>query len=177
MNFEFIPQSIPDVILIKPKVFGDDRGFFLETFRKDIFSEQGIGPDFVQSNHSKSQKGVLRGLHFQKAPMAQGKLVRVVKGSVYDVAVDIREGSPTYGKHIGVTLSEENKQLFWIPEGFAHGFIALEDNTEFEYMCTNVYSPEHEGGILYNDPKLEIEWPLPQESIILSERDTKWTNL
>ncbi len=174
MNFTFEQQSIPEVILIKPKVYGDDRGFFIETYKKSLFTEQGITEDFVQANHSKSQKGVLRGLHFQKDPMAQGKLVRVISGSVYDVAVDIRKGSKTYGQYVGVTLSAENKALFWVPPGFAHGFLALEDDTEFEYMVTNEYSPEHEGGIQYNDPALKIEWPMKDEDLILSERDKLW---
>lgn len=158
------PTAIPDVLLIEPKVFGDDRGFFYESFNAKLFNE-AVGREitFVQDNHSKSVKNVLRGLHFQKPPMAQGKLVRVIQGSVFDVAVDIRKNSPTFGNWVGEILSAENKKQLWIPEGFAHGFLTLSDTAEFLYKTTNYYAPSHEGCIIWNDPELNIDWGLTEE--------------
>ncbi len=175
MPFEFIETEIPEVILIKPKVFADDRGFFMETYKRSDFEKYGIDTDFVQDNHSKSVKGVLRGLHFQKEPFAQGKLVRCTKGKIFDVAVDIRKGSPTFGKWVGFELSEENKHIIWIPKGFAHGFLTLSDEAEVLYKVSGgEYSPEHDAGILWNDPDIGINWPLEGiEEVILSEKDKK----
>lgn len=162
--------AIPDVILIEPQVFGDDRGYFFESFRQSEFNDfVGKEVDFVQHNQSFSQKGVLRGLHFQNPPFAQGKLVRVIKGSVYDVAVDIRKGSPTYGQHVIQKLSEENKLQMYVPPGFAHGFVTLEDDTVFCYMCTGMYDKESEGSVLFNDKDLGIDWGISNP--ILSEKD------
>ncbi len=171
MPFEFEPLDIPDLILVKPKVFGDERGFFMETYKASEFKKNGINYDFVQDNHSKSQKGVLRGLHYQLRPMEQGKLVRCIRGRIWDVAVDIRKGSPWYGKWVAVELSEENKLMLWIPPGFAHGFVALEDNTEVIYKVTKEYSPELERGIIWNDPDIGIDWPVKNPK--LSERDSR----
>ena len=168
-NMELIKTSIDGLLIIKPDVFKDDRGYFYESYNKERFAKAGLMIDFVQDNESKSSKGVLRGLHFQKPPFAQGKLVRVIKGSVMDVAVDLRKDSPTYGKWESVVLTEENKLQFWIPEGFAHGFVALEDNTIFNYKCTNVYNKESEGSILWNDPDININWNI--DNPILSEKD------
>jgi dTDP-4-dehydrorhamnose 3,5-epimerase len=168
-NMELIKTSIDGLLIIKPDVFKDERGYFFESYNKERFAKAGLNMDFVQDNESKSDKGVLRGLHFQKPPYAQGKLVRVIKGSVMDVAVDLRKESPTYGKWESVVLTEENKLQFWIPEGFAHGFVALEDNTIFNYKCTNVYNKESEGSILWNDPDINISWNI--DNPILSEKD------
>jgi len=155
-----IKTAIPDVLIFEPKVFGDERGFFMESFNQQTFeSAVGRNVQFVQDNHSKSSKGVLRGLHFQLAPYAQGKLVRCVAGEVFDVAVDIRKSSPTFGKWIGVNLSEQNKRQLWIPEGFAHGFLVLSETAEFLYKTTNYYAPEFDRGIKWNDPTLSIKWP------------------
>lgn len=170
MPFEFIKLEIPDVVLIKPLVFPDERGFFMETFKKSDFVRNGINYDFVQDNHSKSKKGVLRGLHYQLNPKAQGKLVRCIKGKIWDVAVDIRKGSPWYSKWVAVELSEENKHMLWIPPGFAHGFVALED-AEMIYKCTAEYAPELDRGIIWNDPELAISWPVKEP--ILSPKDAK----
>jgi dTDP-4-dehydrorhamnose 3,5-epimerase len=168
-----IKTEIPEVLIFEPKVFGDDRGFFLESFSQKIFEEAvGHRVEFVQDNHSKSNIGVLRGLHFQKEPHAQGKLVRCVAGEVFDVAVDIRNNSPTYGKWVGVYLSAENKRQLWIPEGFAHGFLTMADNTEFLYKTTDYYHPECEGSIAWNDSTLNIQWP-DCDNILLSEKDSK----
>ena len=155
---EIITTKIPDLLIIKPNVFRDDRGYFFESYNKEFFLSQGIDQNFVQDNESKSNKGVLRGLHFQRPPFAQGKLVRVIKGAVLDVAVDLRKSSPTYGQWESIELSEENKMMYWVPPGFAHGFVTLEDNTIFSYKCTNVYSKKSEGSIVWNDPDLNIEW-------------------
>lgn len=156
-----IKTEIPDVLIFEPKVFGDDRGFFMESFNQKVFAEAvGRKVDFVQDNHSKSTKGVLRGLHYQTQPNAQGKLVRCVAGEVFDVAVDIRRNSSTYGKWVGVSLSAENKRQLWIPEGFAHGFLVISDEAEFVYKATNYYSPDNERSILWSDPKINIQWPL-----------------
>ena len=153
--------AIPDVVLLEPKVFGDERGFFYESFNQRAFNEAtGLDVQFVQDNHSKSAKNVLRGLHYQLPPKAQGKLVRVVAGEVFDVAVDIRRDSPTYGKWEGQLLSAENKRQLWMPPGFAHGFLVLSESAELLYKTTDYYSPEHEGGIMWNDTDLKISWPL-----------------
>lgn len=163
--------SIPDVILFTPKVFGDERGFFFESFNQQVFEElTGLKRSFVQDNHSKSQKGVLRGLHYQLSPKAQGKLVRVVQGEVFDVAVDIRKSSPTFGQWVGVILSAENKQQTWIPEGFAHGFLTVSESAEFIYKTTDYYAPEYERCIAWNDPAIGIHWPLT-EVPVLSGKD------
>ncbi len=162
--------SIPDLILIRPQVFSDERGYFFESFNKEIFAEKsGLRINFVQDNESLSNYGVLRGLHFQNPPYAQGKLVRVIRGSVQDVAVDIRRNSPTYGKHCSVILSGENKYQFYIPEGFAHGFLVLEDDTVFSYKCTNYYNRESESILKWNDPDLDIVWGIKEP--VLSEKD------
>ena len=166
---EIIKTSIEGLLIIKPDVFKDERGYFFESYNKERFAKEGLTMDFVQDNESKSSKGVLRGPHFQKPPYAQGKLVRVVKGSVMDVAVDLRKDSPTYGKWESVVLSEDNKLQFWIPEGFAHGFVTLEDETVFNYKCTNIYNKESEGSLLWNDPDINIDWNI--ENPILSEKD------
>ena len=171
-KFEFIKNEIEGLVVIKPTVFGDDRGFFMETFHKDEFAAAGITREFVQDNHSKSSKGVLRGLHFQ-TENTQGKLVRVIKGEVFDVAVDCRPQSATFGKWYGVTLSEENKVQFYVPEGFAHGFMVISDEAEFVYKCTDLYNPKAEGGIPYNDETIGIEWPEIDCEVKLSEKDKK----
>ena len=153
--------KIPGLLIIEPRVFGDERGFFFESFNEKAFAEAtGVKSSFVQDNHSKSAKGVLRGLHYQLPPKAQGKLVRVVQGEVFDVAVDIRKGSPTYGQWVGEVLSADNKKQLWIPPGFAHGFLTLSDTAEFLYKTTDYWSPEHERAILWNDATLKIDWPL-----------------
>jgi dTDP-4-dehydrorhamnose 3,5-epimerase len=162
--------SIPDVLIIEPKVFGDERGFFYESFNARTFAEQtGITAQFVQDNHSKSVKGVLRGLHYQ-IQQAQGKLVRVVAGEVFDVAVDIRKHSPTFGKWVGVLLSAENKRQMWIPQGFAHGFLVTSESAEFLYKTTDYYAPEFERSIIWNDPAIGIQWPIANEPT-LSNKD------
>lgn len=165
-----IPTRLEDCVIIEPKVFGDHRGFFLETFQAQRYAEQaGITLPFVQDNHSRSTQGVLRGLHFQ-VTKPQGKLVRVVRGEVFDVAVDLRRNSPTFGQWEGVYLSEENKRQFWVPPGFAHGFVVLSEVADFEYKCTDYYDPTDEGAIRWNDPELAIEWPEGLE-VKLSEKD------
>ena len=158
--------------IIEPKIFGDDRGYFFESYKQDVF-EKAIGykVNFIQDNQSLSSYGVLRGLHFQKGEFAQAKLVRVLKGRVLDVAVDIRLDSPTYGQHVAIELSEENKKQFFVPRGFAHGFIVLSETAEFFYKVDNIYSPNHEGGILFNDKDLDIDWKVPLDSIQLSDKD------
>lgn len=165
-----IDTEIDGLCIIEPRVFGDDRGFFLESWNAESFHGLGLDLTFVQDNHSKSARGVLRGLHFQQ-PNPQGKLVRVVAGSVYDVAVDLRRSSPTYGKWVGVELSAENKRMFWVPPGFAHGFLSLQDGTEFLYKCTAFYTPANEHSLLWNDPALGIEWPLNGMEPQLSAKD------
>ncbi|WP_027875186.1 dTDP-4-dehydrorhamnose 3,5-epimerase [Spongiibacter marinus] len=168
-----IPTKLKDCVIIEPKVFGDERGFFLETFQAERYRDQaGIDLTFVQDNHSRSQKGVLRGLHFQKTK-PQGKLVRVVRGEVFDVAVDIRKGSPSFGQWEGVILSEENKRQFWVPPGFAHGFLVLSDTADFEYKCTDYYDPSDEGSLSWDDGELAIQWPsISGAEIQLSEKDS-----
>ncbi|KAB2914948.1 MAG: dTDP-4-dehydrorhamnose 3,5-epimerase [Bacteroidetes bacterium] len=156
-------------LVLQPKVFYDERGYFYESYNADAFNNAGIPDVFVQDNQSLSQKGALRGLHFQAPPYAQGKLVRVIKGAVYDVIVDVRKDSPTYGKHYGIELTEENFTMFWVPPGFAHGFVTLKDNTIFTYKCTNVYNKASEGGLLWSDPALGIDWNI--ENPIVSDKD------
>ena len=166
---ELIDTGIEGLWVIKPKVFADPRGYFFESYNKELFAKNGMDMIFVQDNQSLSHKGVLRGLHFQNPPFAQGKLVRVITGSVYDVAVDIRKGSPTYGKYFGAELTAENKLMMYIPEGFAHGFLTLEDNTIFSYKCTNFYNKSSEDSIKWNDPDIGIKWHA--ENPLLSEKD------
>ncbi|MBT9463733.1 dTDP-4-dehydrorhamnose 3,5-epimerase [Hydrogenophaga sp.] len=154
------PTTIPNVLIIEPKVFGDERGFFFESFNQTAFNEAtGLDVNFVQDNHSRSAQGVLRGLHYQVPPHAQGKLVRVVRGSVFDVAVDIRQGSPTFGQWVGMELSEENHKQLWIPPGFAHGFLVLSTSADFLYKTTDYYAPQHERCIAWNDPTIKVHWP------------------
>ena len=166
-----ITTEIEGLLILEPKVFGDERGYFFESFSQREFEEKVCKTVFVQDNESKSGYGVLRGLHFQKPPFEQAKLVRVVKGKVLDVAVDIREDSPTFGKHVSVELSEENKRQMFVPRGFAHGFVVLSKEAIFQYKCDNYYMPQAEGGILWNDPALNIDWKIPMEDVILSEKD------
>lgn len=165
--------AIEGVVILEPKVFGDERGYFFESFSQREFEEKVCKTTFVQDNESSSRYGVLRGLHFQKPPHAQAKLVRVVKGKVLDIAVDIRKGSPTFGHHVSIELSGENKRQLFIPRGLAHGFAVLSDEVVFQYKCDNYYVPHSEGGILWNDPALGIDWKLPEEDVILSEKDKK----
>lgn len=167
---EYKQLEIPDVILMTPKVFGDERGFFMETFRQSEFEAHCGRYQFVQDNHSKSSKGILRGLHYQlKKP--QGKLVRVTKGEVFDVAVDMRSSSPTFGKWVGVYLSEENKQMLWVPPGFAHGFFVTSDEAEFQYKCTDYYNPGDEYSLLWEDQHMAIHWPVNDKAPVLSDKD------
>ncbi len=164
--------DIPDILMVKPTKHSDQRGFFSETFRADAFAMHGVEAVFVQDNHVHSaQKGVLRGLHFQLPPRAQGKLVRCTRGAILDVAVDIRVGSPTYGRHVAVELSAANWHQLWIPPGFAHGYVTLEDNCETIYKVTDYYAPEYDRGIAWNDPALGIDWRLPASEVILSDKD------
>lgn len=173
-KMQFIRTNIPDVIIIEPKVHGDSRGYFVETFRADKLEEfLGYKINFCQDNESKSSRGVLRGLHYQLHPAAQTKLVRVIQGSVLDVAVDIRKDSPTFGHHVSVELSSENKKQLLVPRGFAHGFVVLEDDTIFAYKVDNYYSPENDRGIAFNDPSLNIDWILNHDELNLSPKDTK----
>ena len=171
---KFTRTKIEDVVIIEPKVHGDERGYFVETFRQDLLEEfLGFSLNFCQDNESKSSRGVLRGLHYQLQPFAQTKLVRVIKGKVLDVAVDIREGSPTFGEYVAVELSEENKKQLFVPRGFAHGFVVLEDDTIFAYKVDNYYSPECDRGIAFDDPSIGIDWGLPKEELKLSKKDQK----
>lgn len=172
MPFEFKRLGLGDVTLITPKVFGDSRGFFMESYQKSTFVNNGIKDDFNQDNHSKSTKGVLRGLHYQTNPKAQAKLVRCSNGKIFDVAVDIRKNSPSFGKWVGEILSEENKNMLYIPAGFAHGFVVLSDEAELLYKATNEYSPENDRGIRWNDPDINIDWGIDFEPLI-SEKDSK----
>ena len=172
-----VPTSIPDVLVIEPAVFGDARGFFYESWNRRRFSELvGRDVDFVQDNHSKSARGVLRGLHYQLR-QAQGKLVRVAAGEVYDVVVDLRRSSPTFGRSFGLSLSAENRRMLWVPEGFAHGFLVLSETAEFLYKTTDYYAPEHERSLLWNDPALGIEWPLEGREPVLKPKDASGTPL
>lgn len=175
MPFEFISTTLDGVMLIQPKSFPDDRGEFAELYKHSDFVRGGIIKDFVQTNFSLSKQGVLRGLHYQAEPAAQAKLVQVVAGSAFDVAVDIRKDSPTFGKWVSVTLTAKERNMIYIPEGFAHGFLALEDNTKLMYNCTAEYSPEHERGIVWNDPDLAITWP--NTAPILTERDAQFPTI
>ena len=175
MAFRFTPTVIPCVIVIEPSVFIDDRGFFLETYKRSEFSAHGITETFIQCNQSKSIRGTLRGLHYQNNPKAQGKLVQVLSGEIYDVAVDLRCGIPTYGKWIAVDLSSENRKLLYVPAGFAHGFCVVSDEAEVSYMTTEEYAPSLEGGVRWNDPDLGIEWPIAEPR--LSDRDRAWPRL
>lgn len=167
---KLVATPIPDLKILEPNVFGDDRGFFLESWNKQTFADLGLDLDFVQDNHSRSQKSVLRGLHFQN-PNPQGKLVRVVAGRVWDVAVDLRRASPTFGQWFGTELSAANKRMFWVPQGFAHGFLSLEDGTDFIYKCVGYYEPASEHSLLWNDPAIGIEWPLGDIEPMLSGKD------
>jgi len=176
-QFKFTETEINGVYIIEPKVFGDERGYFMETYNYEDFKAAGLDMVFVQDNQSKSIKGVLRGLHFQKK-YPQGKLVRVIKGEVFDVGVDLRKESETYGKWVGVILNDENKKQFYVPEGFAHGFLVLSEEAEFVYKCTQVHHPEDEGGIRWDDKQIDIEWPIEHKvDIFLSEKDKKWVEL
>ena len=178
-NFKKIATSIEGVYIIETKIFGDDRGYNMETYNKKSFEEIGLNYDFVQDNQSKSKKGVLRGLHFQKEN-TQAKLVRCIKGEVFDVVVDLRPGSKTYGKWEGVILTEENKKMFMVPRGFAHGFLVLSEEAEFAYKLDDIYNPNAEGGLAWNDPDVGIEWPmgdLKKEDLLTSEKDAKWPSL
>jgi len=167
---EIIKTAIPDVLIFKPKVWGDERGYFYESFRQQWFTDAGIEATFVQDNQSSSQRNVLRGLHYQ-IQNPQGKLVRVISGEVFDVAVDLRKSSPTFGKSVSVSLSDDNKLMLWIPPGFAHGFCVTSEHAELYYKCTEYYSPEYDRSLLWNDPALQVEWPLSGSEIILSAKD------
>ncbi len=169
MNLERIETHIDGLVILQPRIFNDGRGYFYESWNKQTFLQCGIAQDFVQDNQSLSQQGVLRGLHFQKPPFAQAKLVRVIQGAVLDVAVDIRKNSPTYGQHVAVELTGENKTLFYIPEGFAHGFLTLQDDTIFAYKCSNYYHKASEESLMWNDPDLNIAWGI--DAPLLSEKD------
>ena len=171
MPFTFTDGEISGLIIVEPRVFPDDRGFFFESYKQSDFVESGITGPFVQDNHSRSSKGVLRGLHFQHAPHAQGKLVRVTRGRLWDVAVDIRKGSPTFGKWQAVELTEENRLMFYIAPGFAHGFVALEDGTELQYKCTAEYNSRADAGIRWDDPDIGIDWPITD--VLVSPKDAK----
>jgi len=175
MPFEFKKLDIPDVVFIKPKVFEDERGFFMETYKKEEFEKAGIKGDFIQDNHSKSKYGVLRGLHFQKEPYAQAKIVRCIRGIIYDVAVDLRKNSSYFGKYVAVILSEYNKHQLYIPRGFAHGFVVLSNEAEIVYKVDNIYAPDYESGLMWNDPDINIKWPV--DNPIISEKDKKLPTL
>ena len=170
MPFDFTKTPLKGLLLIQPHVFVDERGFFMESYKKSDFVKAGITEDFTQDNHSYSSKGVLRGIHFQKDPYAQGKLVRCVKGSVWDVAVDLRPESKTFGQWYGIEITEDNKTMFYIPPGFGHGFVTLKENTHFQYKCTKEYNPDADSGIIWNDSELNIDWPL-KEGFSLSDKD------
>jgi dTDP-4-dehydrorhamnose 3,5-epimerase len=175
---KFTPQLIPDVLLIEPTIHGDDRGYFMESFRQDLFEEAvGYQVGFIQDNESKSTKGVLRGLHYQLPPYTQAKLVRVIEGSVLDVAVDIRKSSPTFGQHVAVELTAKNKYQLFVPHGFAHGFVVLSDSATFTYKVDSYYSPEHDRGIAFDDSDLAIDWQLPLKFLQLSDKDKAQTTL
>lgn len=175
MPFIFTKTEIPEVIIVHTKPLSDARGEFAEVYKKSEFEAAGISDAFVQTNYSKSKKGVLRGMHYQAAPAAQAKLVRIISGSVFDVAIDIRKDSPTFGKWVGVTLSAQEKNMLYIPEGFAHGFCVLEDDTEMVYNCSREYSPEHERGIIWNDPQIGIAWPI--DNPLLADRDAQYPSI
>jgi len=173
----FTRTKIDGLVIIEPSVFTDDRGFFMETYSKKVFTENGIDVEFVQDNHSRSTKGVLRGLHFQKPPYAQDKLIRCTRGEVLDIAVDLRKDSPTFGQYESVILSEDNKKEFFIPKGFAHAFLVLSDIADFQYKCSNFYNKESEGGVLYSDPAINIDWPKLDVELTLSDKDKNWPSL
>jgi len=175
MSFVFKKLKIPEVILIEPKSFPDKRGFFMETYKQSEFAKSGIKEKFVQENHSRSKKNVLRGLHYQDKPETQAKLVRCVSGEIFDVAADIRKNSPTYGKWVGVVLSEKNKKEIFIPEGFAHGFCVLSEKAEIIYKTSREYSPKYEKGVIWNDPAINIKWPV--KNPLISEKDSQWPTL
>jgi len=175
MSFEFKRLEIPETVLIQTKVFEDDRGFFLEIYKKDEMENFGIKGDFVQDNHSRSKRGVLRGLHFQKEPYAQAKLVRCIRGEIYDVVVDLRRNSQTFSRYLGLVLSEENRHQLYVPRGCAHGFLALSEVAEVVYKVDNVYTPKSEGGLIWNDPDVDVTWPI--DDLIISERDRLWPTL
>ncbi|MDR3058540.1 MAG: dTDP-4-dehydrorhamnose 3,5-epimerase [Prevotella sp.] len=168
---KFIEQSIKGVWIIEPKVFNDERGYFMESFKKEVFEEHIGNVNFIQDNESKSTRGVLRGLHYQTGEFSQAKLVRALKGSVLDVAVDLRKSSPTFGQHIAIELSEENKRQFFIPRGFAHGFLVLSEEAIFSYKVDNVYAPAHESSLMWNDPTVNIDWGIKEEELLLSAKD------
>lgn len=170
---KFVPASIPEVILIEPEVFEDKRGFFFESYRRDLFLKNGIRAEFVQDNHSLSKKGVLRGLHYQAAPKAQAKLVSVLRGEVFDVVVDVRPKSPTFGRHVAQRLSAANKKMLFVPAGFAHGYLTLSDEAEFLYKVSEPYSPEHERGLRWDDPDLGIAWPKLDTPVVVSDKDKR----
>uniref|UniRef100_Q3AT88 dTDP-4-dehydrorhamnose 3,5-epimerase n=1 Tax=Chlorobium chlorochromatii (strain CaD3) TaxID=340177 RepID=Q3AT88_CHLCH len=172
-----IPTTIPEVLMLEPKVFGDERGYFFESFRQDVIEEHIGQVHFVQDNESKSSYGVLRGLHFQKPPYTQSKLVRALFGKVLDVAVDVRHGSPTFGQHITCLLDSERKNMLWVPKGFAHGFVVLSPEAVFAYKCDNYYTPSHDAGIAWNDPALGIDWQLPLADVRLSSKDAAQPSL
>lgn len=174
---EVIKTNIEGVIIVEPRIFKDGRGYFFESFSQREFEEKGCKTTFVQDNESKSSYGVVRGLHFQKPPFAQSKLVRVIKGAVLDVAVDIRKDSPTFGQYVSVELTGENHRQFFIPRGFAHGFSVLSEEVIFQYKCDNFYSPQSEGAIAWNDSDLNIDWRIPVEEVVLSEKDSKHPKL
>jgi dTDP-4-dehydrorhamnose 3,5-epimerase len=170
-DINVIQTGIEGLVIIEPTIFSDTRGYFMETYNREVFEKIGLTMNFVQDNESKSKKGVLRGLHFQ-TKFSQGKLVRELSGEVYDVGVDLRKNSPTYGKYAGVILSSENKKMFYVPEGFAHGFLVLSDEAVFTYKCTNLYHPEFDGGIIYNDQDIDIDWPIKNYAdVLLSDKD------
>lgn len=175
MAFKFKELSIPGVKLIEPAVFGDERGFFMETYKRNDFIEAGIEDNFFQDNHSRSSKNVLRGLHYQLPPFAQSKLVRCIRGEIFDVAVDIRKGSPTFGRYVSATLSEENKLMLYIPEGFAHGFLTLSDRADVLYKASSIYNQGYDKGIIWDDPEIDIKWPV--DTVILSDKDRKLPEL
>jgi dTDP-4-dehydrorhamnose 3,5-epimerase len=175
MPFQFSRAEIPEVMLIQPPVFRDGRGFFMESYKRSEFAAHGVAEIFVQSNHSRSSNGVLRGLHYQKEPRAQGKLVRAIMGEIFDAVVDIRHGSPNYGKWLGVTLSAQRQTMLYVPAGFAHGFLVTSEEAEVLYMTSEEYAPSYEAGILWNDPDLAIGWPCDNPTV--SERDRNWPRL
>ena len=175
-SIKVIETKITGLVVIEPQVFGDNRGYFMETYNQQVFVDAGLDMAFVQDNQSLSRKGVLRGLHLQ-TKFSQGKLVRVISGEVYDVGVDLRHDSPTYGQYAGVRLSSENKRMFYVPEGFAHGFLVLSDEAVFAYKCTQPYHPEYDAGIIYNDPDIGVDWPLDGIDVLLSEKDKKLPTL
>ncbi len=175
-DIKVIETAIQDMVIVESQVFGDARGYFMETYREDAFAKAGLSMTFVQDNQSMSSKGVLRGLHLQ-TQYSQGKLVRVISGAVYDVGVDLRAGSPTYGKYVGEILSGENKRMLYIPEGFAHGYLVLSEVAVFTYKCTQLYHPEYDAGIIYNDPDIGIDWPTDGMEVILSDKDSRLPTL